>query len=83
MRFQIRKKTLSFKVKVLSIYTDLEDDKILSNDDIYINKEEDINNPKLTNVFPNIVEKTKVDENGLEYLIIVTDNIYQKNESNS
>ena len=68
---QVKKKTLSFKVKVLSIYTDLEDDKILSNDDIYINKEEDINNPKLTNVFPNIVEKTKVDENGLEYFIKV------------
>ena len=55
----------------------------LSNDDIYINKEEDINNPKLTNVFPNIVEKTKVDENGLEYFIKVTDNINQKNESKS
>lgn len=80
---QVKKKTLSFKVKVLSIYTDLEDDKILSNDDIYINKEEDINNPKLTNVFPNIVEKTKVDENGLEYFIRVTDNINQKNESKS
>lgn len=80
---QVKKKTLSFKVKVLSIYTDLEDDKILSNDDIYVNKEEDINNPKLTNVFPNIVEKTKVDENGLEYFIKVTDNINQKNESKS
>ena len=80
---QVKKKTLSFKVKVLSIYTDLEDDKILSNDDIYINKEEDINNPKLTNVFPNIVEKTKVDETGLEYFIKVTDNINQKNESKS
>lgn len=80
---QVKKKTLSFKVKVLSIYTDLEDDKILSNDDIYINKEEDINNPKLTNVFPNIIEKTKVDENGLEYFIKVTDNINQKNESKS
>lgn len=80
---QVKKKTLSFKVKVLSIYTDLEDDKILSNDDIYINKEEDINNPKLTNVFPNIVEKTKVDDNGLEYFIKVTDNINQKNESKS
>lgn len=80
---QVKKKTLSFKVKVLSIYTDLEDDKILSNDDIYINKEEDINNPKLTNVFPNIVEKIKVDENGLEYFIKVTDNINQKNESKS
>lgn len=80
---QVKKKTLSFKVKVLSIYTDLEDEKLLSNDDVMINNEEDINNPKLTNVFPNIVEKTKVDENGLEYFIKVTDNINQKNESKS
>ena len=47
---QVKKKTLSFKVKVLNIYTDIEDIKILS--------ENDINNPKLTNVFPNILEKT-------------------------
>lgn len=80
---QVKKKTLSFKVKVLSIYTDLEDDKILSNDDVMINNEEDINNPKLTNAFPNIVEKTKRDEEGLEYFIKVTDNINKQNESKS
>ena len=41
---QVKKKTLSFKVKVLNIYTDLEDEKLLSNDDVMINNEEDINN---------------------------------------
>lgn len=80
---QIKKKTLSFKVKVLNIYTDLEDDKLLSRDDIFINKEEDINNPKLINAFTDIVEKTKRNENGLEYFIKVTDNINKKNESKS
>lgn len=80
---QVKKKTLSFKVKVLNIYTDLEDEKLLSNDDIMINNEEDINNPKLTNAFPNIVEKTKRDEEGLEYFIKVTDNINKQNESKS
>ena len=80
---QVKKKTLSFKVKVLSIYTDLEDEKLLSNDDVMINNEEDINNPKLTNAFPNIVEKTKRDEEGLEYFIKVTDNINKQNESKS
>ena len=74
---------LSFKVKVLNIYTDLEDEKLLSNDDVMINNEEDINNPKLTNAFPNIVEKTKRDEEGLEYFIKVTDNINKQNESKS
>ena len=80
---QVKKKTLSFKVKVLNIYTDLEDEKLLSNDDVMINNEEDINNPKLTNAFPNIVEKTKRDEEGLEYFIKVTDNINKQNESKS
>ena len=80
---QVKKKTLSFKVKVLNIYTDLEDEKLLSNDDVMVNNEEDINNPKLTNAFPNIVEKTKRDEDGLEYFIKVTDNINKQNESKS
>lgn len=80
---QVKKKTFSFKVKVLNIYTDIEDEKILSNDDVLINKEEDINSPKLIDAFPNIVEKTKRDENGLEYFIKVTDNINKRNEAKS
>lgn len=80
---QVKKKTLSFKVKVLNIYTDIEDDKILSDNDVYISEEKDIENPKLINVFPNIVEKTKRNENGLEYFIKVTDNINKKNEKRS
>ena len=77
---QVKKKTLSFKVKVLSIYTDIEDEKILNNDDVLITKEKDINNPKLVRAFPNIVEKTSRKEDGLEYFIKVTDNINKKNE---
>lgn len=77
---QVKKKTLSFKVKVLSIYTDIEDEKILNNDDVLITKEKDINNPKLVSAFPNIVEKTSRKEDGLEYFIKVTDNINKKNE---
>ena len=77
---QVKKKTLSFKVKVLSIYTDIEDEKMLNNDDVLITKEKDINNPKLISAFPNIVEKTNRKEDGLEYFIKVTDNINKKNE---
>jgi len=80
---QVKKKTLSFKVKVLNIYTDIEDTKILSDNDIYISKEKDINNPKLINIFPNIVEKTERKENGIEYFVKVTDNINKKNEKRS
>lgn len=77
---QVKKKTLTFKVKVLNIYTDIEDDKLLSDNDIYISKEKDINNPKLISIFPNIVEKTERKENGIEYFIKVTDNINKKSE---
>ena len=77
---QVKRKTLSFKVKVLSIYTDIEDEKILNNDDVLIIKERDINNPKLVSAFPDIVEKTNRKEDGLEYFIKVTDNINKKNE---
>ena len=77
---QVKRKTLSFKVKVLSIYADIEDEKILNNDDVLITKEKDINNPKLVSAFPDIVEKTNRKEDGLEYFIKVTDNINKKNE---
>ena len=77
---QVKRKTLSFKVKVLSIYTDIEDEKILNNDDVLITTEKDINNPKLVSAFPDIVEKTNRKEDGLEYFIKVTDNINKKNE---
>ena len=77
---QVKRKTLSFKVKVLSIYTDIEDEKILNNDDVLITKEKDINNPKLVSAFPDIVEKTNRKEDGFEYFIKVTDNINKKNE---
>ena len=77
---QVKRKTLSFKVKVLSIYTNIEDEKILNNDDVLITKEKDINNPKLVSAFPDIVEKTNRKEDGLEYFIKVTDNINKKNE---
>lgn len=80
---QVKKKTLSFKVKVLNIYTDIEDDRILSDNDIHISKEKDINNPKLIDIFPNIVEKTERKENGFEYFAKVTDNINKKNEKRS
>jgi len=77
---QVKKKTLSFKIKVLNIYTDIEDDKLLSENDIHLVKEEDIDNPKLTKIFPNIVQKTERKENGIEYFMKVTENINKRNE---
>lgn len=77
---QVKKKTLSFKINVLNIYTDIEDENILNKDDVLVVKEKDINNPKLIKAFPNILEKTNRKEDGLEYFIKVTDNINKKNE---
>ena len=77
---QVKKKTLSLKVKILSIYTDLEDEKLLTKDDVCITKEEDISSSKLSKIFPDIEEKTKHKEQGLEYFMKVTDNINQNNE---
>ena len=64
---QVKKKTLSFKVKVLSIYTDLEDDKILSNDDIYNMIVNDVNNDdSINNILKNkVIDKSDVYRNDI------------------
>lgn len=81
---EIKKKTLSLKVKVLNIYTDIEDSNLLTDEDVIITKEEDINNnSKLKSIFPDIGVKTERSEDGLEYFVKVTDNINRKNELKS
>lgn len=77
---QVKKKTLSLKVNVLSIYTDIEDDKLLTDNDVHITSEDDIINSKLPFVFPDIIEKTKREEDGIEYFIKVSDNINKSSE---
>ena len=67
-----KKKTLSFKVKVLSIYTDLEDDKILSNDDIYNMIVNDVNNDDSIN---NILKNKVIDKSNV-YRSDISDYIY-------
>lgn len=77
---QVKKRTFSFKVNVLSIYTDIEDDNLLTDNDVHVTKEGDIVNSKLSFVFPDIIEKTKREEDGIEYIIKVSDNINKSNE---
>ena len=72
---QVKKKTLSFKVKVLSIYTDLEDDKILSNDDIYNMIVNDVNNDDSIN---NILKNKVIDKSNV-YRSDISDYIYDLN----
>ena len=80
---QVKAKTLLMKVKVLNIYTDIEDDKILTKDDVHVTSEKDIDNSILTKLFPDIVEKTKKKGNDIEYIMIVRDNINRTNENKS
>ena len=80
---QVKIKTLLLKVKVLNIYTDIEDDNILTKDDVHVTSEKDIDNPKLTKSFPDIVEKTKKKDNDIEYIMKVSDNIKRTIENKS
>lgn len=72
---KLKVKTLSFKMDVLNIYTDLGDNVSLSGKDVFIPTEEDIKNDTLIEIFPDIVEKTKHGEDGLNLFLKITDDI--------
>ena len=72
---KLKVKTLSFKMKVLNIYTDISDDIKLNNDDILVAGQKDFNNEILTSNFPDIIDKTKYEEKGLELFAKITDEI--------
>ena len=61
---------------VLSIYTDVGETVELCNDEtsdrVLVEKEKDIKNPTLVEVFPDIVEKTKHEEKGIELFLKFT-----------
>lgn len=76
----LKKKTFSFKMPVVSIYTSLGDGVELSNKDsndlsFLVSKISEIKNPNLIEVFPDIVEKTKHDEKGLDLFVKISDDI--------
>ena len=84
---KLKMKTLSFKMKTLSIYTDLGDNvSDIDNDkenncEVFIKNIKDIgDNPQILKVFPDIIEKTHHDEKGLELLFKITDDINGTNE---
>ena len=84
----IKRKTLSLKMDVLNIYVDLGDnvdlkeskDKSLS---FFIKNVSDLKNVGIIEIFPDIVEKTKFDENGIELMVKITDDINKKNAKSS
>ena len=83
---KLRLKTLSFKMRVLSIYVDLgENVQKLDEDDngnlsLFVKNILDIKNDALLEVFPDIIEKTKHSEKGVELLFKITDDINNTNE---
>ena len=72
---KLKVKTLSFKMDVLNIYTDIEDTVNLEDKDVFVSPESDIKNDTLIEIFPDIVEKTKHGENGLNLFLKITDDI--------
>ena len=76
----LKKKTFSFKMPVVSIYTSLGEGVNLNYDDngdlsFLISKNSEIKNPNLLEVFPDIVEKTKHEEKGVELFVKISDDI--------
>lgn len=80
----IKRKTLSLKMDVLNIYIDLGDNVDLSKNnneslDLFIGKISDLKNKTILEVFPDIVEKTKFKEKGVDLMLKITDDINKKN----
>ena len=80
----IKRKTLSLKMDVLNIYIDLGDNvdlnKYSANSlDLFVSKISDLKNKTILEVFPDIVEKTKFKEKGIDLMLKITDDINKKN----
>lgn len=84
---KLKMKTFSFKMNVLSIYVNLGDnvDELTVNDDndkgFKVNTMRDLEkNKEIKEIYPDIVEKTKHKEKGIDLLFKITDDINQNNE---
>lgn len=85
---KIKKKTFSFKMNVLSIFTDIEDNVDLESGDnidcVYLYDEKDINKYKiLENFFPDMDKKLDFNEEGLQLFMKITDDINKKNKNDA
>ena len=81
---KIKIKTFSFKMKVLSIYVDLDEDLKLENtksiDMISLTEDNDIKNYKfIFDYFPDITSKLKFSEKGFQLFAKITSDINKKN----
>ena len=84
----LKKKTFSLNLPVISIYTNLGEDvelpKKVNNDlSIFISKVSEIKNPELIEIFPDIVELTNHKEEGLELFVKISDEINKESFAKS
>ena len=85
---KIKLKTFTFKMKVLSIYVDLDEELKLENlrniDMVSITDEKDLNKYKnVLEIFPDIDKKLKFSEEGLQLFAKITSDISKKNMDTS
>ena len=83
----LKKKTLSLSMNVISIYTSLGEDVVLPEEDgvisVLIRNVSEIQNGKLLEVFPDIVEKTKHEEKGIDLFVKISDDINKESYEKS
>lgn len=83
---KIKRKTFSLHMNILTIYTDLGDnahlDSVQTMDCAYLNDEQDLKNYSfIEKAFPDIKNKLKFTEKGLQLFIKITNDINSKNKS--
>lgn len=83
---RIKKKTFSFRMNVLTFYIDLGDNAHIENiknmDCVYLYDEKDLGNYNfIDQVFPDIKNKLKFSEKGLQLFIKITNDINSKNKT--
>jgi len=84
----LKKKTFSFNMPVINIYTSIGEDVKLSNDEnnilsFLIEKSTDIKNDNLLELFPDIVEKTNHEEKGIDLFVKISEDINKESYEKS
>lgn len=85
---KIKRKTFTFDIKVLSIFTDLGDNVHLEKkdgiDSVYLYEADDIKNYDFVKkVFPDITKKLKFSEEGMRLFLKITSDINRKNKKDA
>ena len=84
---QIKKKTFSFSVNTLNIFTDLgENVDLKSHKDVnntFVDSYESINSSGLLELFPDLNEKLVKDKEGLDFIVNVTTDLNKKTEASN